>query len=338
MELAERLEVEDMSRWSLMTSYPRTLKTLQIAAWRSPRPKAASRAVQRLAILAAGTTAYMASAGLTRGEVEDFDYNFEDLTLGNINGQDDWVVTSGTAWVQAGQGVNTSKTVNGPGGNSQDMRPLPELFHYTAADTAVVWQYQGLVGVSCCNSDSTVAFLGQSVNFGLEKTPQGILRANLRTDFNSYDGDALEFAHWYEIRVTIDFSVAGGLATLSYRDMTLGEDTFTVDKILRNINLNASPDLKGRYTYHTVRTRQDSANGVCWVDNIHFDAPIPPCTAHTGDMNADTAADGADVQGFTTAITAGSNAFADTCPGDFDDSGVVDPADVPGFVSALLTQ
>lgn len=313
----------------------RVLKELYFAAWRSPCARATSRAVQRLAVLAATTAALMAGVGISYAEINDFDYDFEDLQLGDINGQDEWVVVSGTASVQAGPGVNTSRTVTCLGGNSQDIRPLPEPFHYTAADTAVVWRFQGLVGVSCCNSNSIVSFLGQSINFGLDKTPQGDLRTNLYAGGTLF-GDSLLFAHWYEIRVTIDFSIAGGLATLSYRDMTLGHDTFTVDEILRNINLQASPDPQGRYTYHSVRTRQDSANGVCFVDNIHFDAPNPPCATHTGDMNADTAANGADVQRFTHALSAGSTTFADTCPGDFDDSGIVDLPDIDGFISALL--
>jgi hypothetical protein len=57
---------------------------------------------------------------------------------------------------------------------------------------------------------------------------------------------------------------------------------------------------------------------------------------HTGDMNTDGAADGADIQGFTDAVVAASTLPADLCPGDFDDSGVLDPPDIQPFVAALL--
>jgi hypothetical protein len=320
-----------MSLWNRFASYPRSLKNIQHLSW----PTTASRLVKRLVHLAPVAIALMAGGGIAHAGIGDFDYDFENLTLGDINGQDEWVVTSGVAWVAAGSGVNSTKTVTGPFfGASEDVRTLLQPFHYTAADTAVVWSFQGLVGVSCCNSSSIVAFIGQTTNFGLDKTFDGFLKARLSA--GPIYGDTLEFAHWYEIKVTIDFSVAGGLATLAYRDLTLNQQTFTIDETLRNINLGASADAQGRYTFHTVYTRQDSVNGVCFVDKIHFDAPRPPCPAHTGDMDGDTHTNGRDVQRLSQAMVSASTAFADTCPGDFDDSGTVDLGDIPGFVGVLL--
>ena len=72
-----------------------------------------------------------------------------------------------------------------------------------------------------------------------------------------------------------------------------------------------------------------------WIARFSLAAP---CPAHTGDMNADSAANGGDVQRFTAALAAGSTAFADTCPGDFSNSGIVDLPDLPDFVDTLLAQ
>lgn len=330
-----------MSLWSRITSRPRTLKPLQFAAWRSPWPRAGSRAVQCLAVLATVTAALLTTGGTTRAEVDDFIYNYENLQFGNIDKQDGWTDICGNAnsRVVAGPGVNTSKTVSAPQlGCSQVHRLLPEPFYYTAADASVDWVFQGVAGASCCNVTSTVGILGPNhLSFGLDSLGNDLFAyARNSTGGVFVYGDNLSFSHWYELRLTVDFSVLGGLATLAHRDLTLGEQTFTIDENVRNINLAASPDAQGGYLFTTVFTRHDSFEGVCHVDNLHFDAPRPPCPVHTGDMNADTAANGADVQRFTSALVAGSSAFADICPGDFNNSGIVDLPDMGGFVSAML--
>lgn len=60
---------------------------------------------------------------------------------------------------------------------------------------------------------------------------------------------------------------------------------------------------------------------------------IPP----NGDMNADGAPDGDDIQQFTDAIASLSSDPADVCPGDFGGNGIVDADDAPGMAWALLT-
>ncbi len=72
-------------------------------------------------------------------------------------------------------------------------------------------------------------------------------------------------------------------------------------------------------------------NTEAWIARYHL-----PCPGHDGDMNTDSSTDGRDIFRFTQAVLAASTAYADTCPGDFDNTGVVGAGDVPGFVSALL--
>jgi hypothetical protein len=57
-----------------------------------------------------------------------------------------------------------------------------------------------------------------------------------------------------------------------------------------------------------------------------------PCPL-LGDLNADGTVDGLDIQAFVDCVIGGGT----NCRcGDFDHSGVVDTADVAGFISALL--
>ncbi|MBK8268216.1 MAG: hypothetical protein IPK83_07870 [Planctomycetes bacterium] len=60
-------------------------------------------------------------------------------------------------------------------------------------------------------------------------------------------------------------------------------------------------------------------------------------TAATGDMDGIGGPDGADIQLFTEAVIGLSTDPVDLCPGDFSANGVMDFADVPGMVTALLS-
>jgi len=60
------------------------------------------------------------------------------------------------------------------------------------------------------------------------------------------------------------------------------------------------------------------------------------CTIHSGDMNHDQSLDARDIQQFTRAIVTHSTELRDTCPGDFDDSGIVDLGDLADFVNLLI--
>lgn len=60
------------------------------------------------------------------------------------------------------------------------------------------------------------------------------------------------------------------------------------------------------------------------------------CLPPNGDMDGSGATDGADVQGFVSALLAGSSNVSELCPGDFNLDGSIDAADVSGFLDALL--
>jgi len=60
------------------------------------------------------------------------------------------------------------------------------------------------------------------------------------------------------------------------------------------------------------------------------------CAEHSGDMNHDQSVNGLDIQQFAAALVSHSDLLTDTCPGDFDDSGIVDHPDLDEFVQALI--
>ncbi len=62
-----------------------------------------------------------------------------------------------------------------------------------------------------------------------------------------------------------------------------------------------------------------------------------PCDgAIPGDFDGSTVVNGADIQGFITALLSGSPTPAELCAGDFNVSGTLDAGDIPGLVSAVL--
>ncbi len=65
---------------------------------------------------------------------------------------------------------------------------------------------------------------------------------------------------------------------------------------------------------------------------------MPIVVALDGDMNGDTLADGSDIVAFVDAVLGESAAAFDLCHADFDGTGVIDPADVSGFVAVLVSQ
>ena len=53
----------------------------------------------------------------------------------------------------------------------------------------------------------------------------------------------------------MDFSTPGGLATLSYRDITAGQTAFTQDATIKGVNMGLTPDGNGKYTFDTLNMR-----------------------------------------------------------------------------------
>jgi hypothetical protein len=62
----------------------------------------------------------------------------------------------------------------------------------------------------------------------------------------------------------------------------------------------------------------------------------PASTLRSGDLTGDAQSDGLDIQPFIAALIEGSSDAAHLAAADFDNSGAIDPPDIPLFVDALL--
>jgi hypothetical protein len=216
----------------------------------------------------------------------NFDYNFESLVNNQtIFGQDQWAnAVVGNVAVRKGPGVNQTQTAKGEGGSagSGARRPLDQVFYYTSNDTKVVWGVWGYVPSGGNNVTAIGGILpclfGPHQLGGITQLTTYLQR---QSPLPYVTGDVLFHDHWYEYRVVVDFSVSGGSASLSYRDVTSGT-AFKDDTVIKNVNLGLVPNGSGRYGFSEVYIRNDGAG---YVDNLHFDAPVPTAACTTPPPN-----------------------------------------------------
>jgi hypothetical protein len=76
----------------------------------------------------------------------------------------------------------------------------------------------------------------------------------------------------------MDFSVTGGKAKLSYRDLTLGQTAFTADSGagMQSIGLGLATDGSGNYVFDRLSLR--SSHGNAFADNFSVTSVPEPCT------------------------------------------------------------
>jgi hypothetical protein len=232
------------------------------------------------AVLALGLLVAGASASAST-----FTYDFETLSVDQVLlGQDGWtqINTQASPRVAVGPGINASKTsaVIAPGAGNffGAYRTLGGVFTYTPADTAVFWQFDSLALGADPSQAVLVGLGGNSASFG-----RAGARAWIWSDNGPFYGDTLVTDHWYQYRLELDFSVRGVSSTLLYRDLTAGEALFTMDSLLRDVNLGLFTPFDRRYQFANVFVRQDTTVGSVYVDNIRTGiVPAPPALALLG--------------------------------------------------------
>lgn len=70
---------------------------------------------------------------------------------------------------------------------------------------------------------------------------------------------------------------------------------------------------------------------------LYIASPTTGCGGPVdGDMNVDAVRNGRDIRSFVIAVLAASTAPTDLCHGDFSGNSVIDAADVPGFIAAII--
>ena len=210
-----------------------------------------------------------------------FTYDFEALVSGNLVGQDGW--TQVANWfspeIASGGGINPTKasarTNSAQGTGTGATRLLESTLTYSAADTAVPWQFDGLV-TGTDISQTALMGLGSRL-FGRQGTKTILISGT------SQFGDTLLANDWYQYRLELDFSVTGVNSTLFYRNLTAGETDFTRDSVLQDINLGLTPDELGEYRFSSLLIRQDTNLGGTYIDNIQVSpVPAPPALALLG--------------------------------------------------------
>ena len=210
-----------------------------------------------------------------------FTYDFETLTVGQpIVGQDGWTLTSPSElspFIELGSGANTTITLSGvtDAVGNQVQRSFSTPLDYTAADTAIEWRvdaratetsfgtaHAGAV-FSLTPAPNSTGFVGIGWQYG---------RALITNALGTNSQGAILNSDWYQYRMLINFSVNGGSGSLSYRDLTTGQSSFTPDPALQNINLGLTPNGQGHYLAGFAQAEVEQAGSN--VDNL-FIVPEP---------------------------------------------------------------
>ena len=233
-----------------------------------------------------------------------FSYDFEGLTNGPLAGRDGWkpylthwfdcVVTNGPA----GSG-NTSKVLRGqPVTDTAGVAcllPGPVALGPSNPVAEIRFMAYG-------NGTSAYAVAGPTVNDNfLPVAGLNVSNSQLRTylrqaNYTHNFGDVLTMQHWYEFKLVMDFSTAGGKGTLSYRDVTAGQVAFTSDSTFQNFPLGASASNVGDYWIDSFYCRLPQNSTSACIDNLAFEAAsvANSYTAVSDSFNDGNRNDGAD--------------------------------------------
>ena len=83
-----------------------------------------------------------------------------------------------------------------------------------------------------------------------------------------YRGNSATAQHWYDLKLTMDFSTQGGLGSLSYRDVTLGQTAYTAAGIeVQNLPLNIAA-VSGKYVAQGFQVFGYNESGTNCIDNM----------------------------------------------------------------------
>jgi hypothetical protein len=234
-------------------------------------------------------------------------YTFENLNLGaDLVGQDNWTYLTGTtspsnqAKVLVGTGFNTSKVASPFSGDMQLGREnngsfsIPTFtgtekiyyqadFQYgtqlnvmtlvkdTESPAYVVDSFAPWIGFSATGSGPTFAMNFNYRSFGTAPPPQlHIPVASVAPEIQTGD--------WVTLRLELDLPGNGGNGTASafYKDLTLGQTSFTPIPGIQNLSGNLSGYAAPvRYSWDEMFIRGGISNGNNCFDNIEVNAIIP---------------------------------------------------------------
>ena len=181
----------------------------------------------------------------------EFSYDFRTLSDGDLLDQDNWRGLYSWGSLSVVSGTGATNFTGGDCGGLKDM----SLGEYSS-DTILLGTAQFY---NITASDALAGFVDTSVNednwlpiFGIST---GTAYFRDAVDYTEHYGDALTLGNTYDMQLTVDLSTAGGLATVSYRDVTAGDTDFTTDSSLVNIPMGLTQNGEGKYEFGALALR-----------------------------------------------------------------------------------
>jgi len=214
--------------------------------------------------------------GSTQAALDVFNYDFDHLTVGAINGQDGWTTTSGNV-IDLGGG---DLALQVPAGTSYTQ--LVNAFVLTEEMDAVQADFRYFTGA---NNVTMRLYLAGTDS---KKTPffgfnGGQLEVrtvkNNGTVFDSVVQEAapvtFDSGDWVTLRMTFDGD--NKTATVSYKNLTDGETEFTdIAALSGNLGFTDITDMSAYLKVFTSLTvRCDGGNSIRAIDNIAVSVPEP---------------------------------------------------------------
>lgn len=192
----------------------------------------------------------LAIANLAQADTTLINYDFASLADGGLIGQDSWMVNEGWPDLTVTNGVGAANS-NAVASGAIRSVTLPT---FSSTDTLVATARFYSIGTS-----DTTASIAQGAwlpGFGTSNA-KAYFRDLITGEYNEYYGDDLTQGNTYEFKETIDLSVAGGLASIAYRDITTGGEgaAFTADSALQNIPMGLAADGSGNYHLSSMAMR-----------------------------------------------------------------------------------
>lgn len=229
-----------------------------------------------IALVLAGTIAAQAD---TLANID-----FAAYSNAGLIGQDGWAAINnwGDLTVTNGTGATNTTGNNAGGAKSLSVRSLSSTD--TLVETARFYSIHAsdtVAGLVDGNQAGANWLPGVGIaNNGSDGNARAYFRDVVADKYNEHYGDALTEGHTYDIRLTANLGVAGGLATVSYRDITAGQTEFTQDSSLVNVAMGLTQDSLGKYDFSGVALRiSPYGTGISQFTATATAVPEPSTTA-----------------------------------------------------------
>lgn len=204
------------------------------------------------------TAALVAFSSLTACASTLVNVDFTGYSDGGLIGQDGWASINNWGDLTVTKGIGAANPTDGDRGGSKAL----SLRSFSSTDTLTGTARFYSVATSNIVAglvDSNQSAANWLPGTGIANNGDGKARAYFRDVvagvYGEHYGDSLTTGHTYDIRMNIDLATVGGLATVSYRDITASQTAFTEDGSLKNIAMGLTRDSQGKYDFDALALR-----------------------------------------------------------------------------------